>query len=519
MSAFILLQNSQQGARLGYQKRKNSSKSKQLDARSQKSHPLECTSTAHRSRSLTILRAKTSGTSSLSQTSSILNRYASDGDSQPSIRNLPFNTNKMIIDPDEAYSPYYTRQKKLFNLDTMLYTMQPLPLLAIESRIADYEREISKLREFREHRSNLELNHVRSSSGDYLFGIRNLQVLRYTYFKEITKQYNLVQYRHGLYKPSGKHRLRYMRKIERLAAHSQVPLKVQGLPSLGEDKEYEGEEDSDYELEEEDLNDQEVPEGSKPLNMRKLLGLTRFWNDIYQDLKCAEDGTNYHELLPPMNRLCSFLIELLDHLMYNVGQVTADAADLLSSSDIQLIRTYVFSYLTDTSYDYLHLMASVYQNMFTSSVSSLPGGFERVSRALVSVLTEYLRERMQSPEFRGRGYDAVFSLWVELLEYVFLVVLRPNVGVFKTNFSMGSSTNARKMSFSLSNASLMFNLRYDSIALLMSLTTDITEWESMKQPTVMPLHRFEKPEKKKRGFFQKFKRSSKRSDPDVAEMR
>lgn len=391
MSAFFLVQTTQQLKRVERKTKRVKRKVQNVE-----------------SSDLTAKSITSTSTGVTSVTSSILNQYQRmPTNHSSSLKSLPFNTNQMIMYSDEAYRPYHEREKKCYDENTSSYKMKQVPLLPLEAKISKYEKEFLILKNFRFHQRNLKLNH------EELFTVKNLNILRYTYFKELSNNYEAIQYRTSLYKYNGDYKLRYLRKI---AAISISHTTKSGLPTLEVEREV------STDLESEDESDETVEFFVRPnqmslsLNIRSILQQTQFWNTVYQDIKLYSiHSVNHYDQLPSMNQARSFFTEIVDYTLYHINQLTGDCSDLQTASDIQLAQAYMFTYFKDYDYDYFRLMKNVHNEMYSSN-----------DPALFKLLVETVMENVKNSTamvINRQNYDEVFAIWEKLFNYIIFDVL------------------------------------------------------------------------------------------------
>lgn len=316
-----------------------------------------------------------------------------------------------------ASSDRKSLNKMVYDFNKNQYVPRSSMMSPVEIKVESYEAKLQKLtKTLTMKKMNDKLNDHYGSEDNLLFSIKNLDILRYTYFQQFSYDYDLIQLEiNEKNKATNLPKLKYLRKIDKIKYQDEKVTKntVSGLPSFSRDNllddrgsvkkdddevlTSESEDHLDYSDDEElismvrtvtfDENRslsshnhesieriyqeystfQSIYELNNQVNIRKLMKSNQFWNDVYQDLKFSanESVINYFDLLPNISHTISFFGDLIDFFLYNIQVLKIENYDGIDApEDIEALKKHCYFYFKDYKYEFLTLMSKMHHRMY-----------------------------------------------------------------------------------------------------------------------------------------------------------
>ncbi|CAH6722756.1 hypothetical protein CLIB1444_11S00430 [[Candida] jaroonii] len=339
--------------------------------------------------------------------------------------------------------------KKRFDLNTSNY----VDVSEYEQIIARYEKKFNGLiNECVFHETNENLNRFHGTDGDLLFNEKNINILRYSFYKKVTGDYNEILKDMKAKKVDGKTpKLRYMRKLKQFRRASSRS--VSGLPNLSTDNltivdtfaeeandsevssdeevEHSRQDDEEFDYDELDNLYNQYSNMDKPVGIKDLIKSNQFWNNVYQDLKYnlmeISANLNYFELLPNINQLLTFYREIIDYFLINLQDLHCNTSSAKNLSDLESekLRNYRFYYLKDFNYEWFKIMSNLHykffknQSILNNTLNILQDEDLTIHRKLVGRIISTIIENFKiSMGYQMQSLNSVFKLWEDFLNFL-----------------------------------------------------------------------------------------------------
>lgn len=353
--------------------------------------------------------------------------------------------------------PHQPRTKKKFDMNTSTYvTVVESPY---ERRLQKYEQKYYKLyKECQNHQQNEFLSRYRLGDGELLFTEDNLNILRYTFFKQITNDYEKISEDMSR-KQNGQYKLKYMRRL--LEIKQRQKSSIRGLPSLSAENLLDDNSgDTVDESEELDESDDESPKESYPgteeytykpnlminlkptLSIKDLIKSNQLWNDVYQDLKFNlmefSRNVNYFELLPNLNQLVTFYKEAIEYFLMNIECLSCNLNDL-SEEEYEDLITCKFHYLKDFCYEWFKIMSNTHfklfndQSVLNSNINMYHDNNFTTHKQLLKRIIDTIMENLRNSIPEANKLNDVLTLWEGFFNFIVFEMIVKNYNTHNLN--------------------------------------------------------------------------------------
>lgn len=290
--------------------------------------------------------------------------------------------------------------------------------------------------DFKYHEKNRSLNHYRSKQG-ILFSEKNVNILRYTFYKSITSNYNEIIKDMAAKQDDGTPKLKYMCKIKENKKKAQSLVK--GLPKLTSDNSKSNVNEVDEVME--DFGEDKRFLSQNELCIKELIKSNQFWNNVYQDLKYnlmdLSSTFNYFDLLPNIDQLLRLYREVSEYFLLNLLDIEYQAevpkTTQTDKSSRENTENCWFYYLPDFCYEWFKVMADVHLKIFNnqSVMNTNLTSFQEIDLSMhqhfvlkiISTIVDNFRICLG---YQARHLDPIFDLWEDFLTYVIFELIIGN---------------------------------------------------------------------------------------------
>lgn len=337
-----------------------------------------------------------------------------------------------------SYIKPTSRPKKKFDMTTSTYVT--VEESAYERRLQRYESKYSKLLDrSRYHLRNEMLSRYKLRDGETLFTEESLNTLRYTYFKEVTNDYDKICSRINQ-KKDGQYTLKYVRRLHE--SHQKLKDSNQGLPSMSVENltvhdNHSTETINESEVSEES-DDEDTDKVGSGQSIKKLMKSNQFWNNVYQDLKFSmmEVSFDYFELLPSLNHLAIFYKETIEYFLMNLDCLSCNLKGL-EPEEYEDLKQCRFYYFKDLSYEWFKIMSNEHfklfndQSAFNSNVNMYHDNNFSIHRQLVNKLISCIMENLKNSIPDASKNQGVLKLWEGFINFlVFEMIVNDYSSIF-----------------------------------------------------------------------------------------
>lgn len=365
-------------------------------------------------------------------------------------------------------SEHKPKPKMKFDVNTSNY----VPYSAYEKRSKRYQQKYAKISsECKFHHLNIALNKlVISDEKDSLITEKNINILRYTFFKRISSNYDDML-KDMKCKKNGNYKLKFMRKLsenksrERNMTNGLPNLSNDNLPLMNDDdgefgvfsslSEGESEDENDnvrestfqslFEEQMEDFDDfnnlynqYQSMSSKKSLSIKSLIKSNQFWNNIQQDLKFnlmeLSSSFNYFELLPNLSQLINLYKEIIEYFLINLNVLTVNTSDLTEEEKAKASKN-IFFYFRDFNYEWFKIMSRLHYNFFNDQAlinSNMSIGHDSnftVHKNLVKRIIETIIENFKTA-MNDTLLKSIFDLWSKFLFFIVNEMIYKNYDEF-----------------------------------------------------------------------------------------
>lgn len=397
-----------------------------------------------------------------------------------------------------------SKPKMRFDVNTSTY----VPYSVYEKRTKKYQQKYGKISsECRFHHLNVALNKFAiTDDKDCLLTEKNINILRYSFFKRVTSNYDDIL-KETKAKKNGSYKLKYMRKLsenkarERNMSNGLPNLSNDNLPLMDDDEgefgvfsslsEEENDEgianlrestfQSQFDEQMEDFDDfnnlynQYQNMASKnSMSIKTLIKSNIFWNNIHQDLKFnlmeLSSSFNYFDLLPNLSQLINLYKEIIEYFLVNLNVLSVNTADLTEEEKAKASKK-VFFYFRDFNYEWFKIMSRLHYNFFNdqallnSNISIAHDSNFIVHKNLVKRIIETIIDNFKTA-MNDNLLNSVFDLWSRFLSFIVSDIIYKSYSEFSEldvydnlpepnlGRSRGSSLNSVNSGIQSSNDSL-----------------------------------------------------------------
>lgn len=310
--------------------------------------------------------------------------------------------------------------KKIFDPATMRYVSRE-SIINLDSRIQKYESEFKALvNQNRYHHINERMNRHYYNSSKVLFTVENINILRYTYFENISDDFDFIRREISRTTSTGDFCLNYLNKLRN----------AQGKHNMLNSLHSNNKSTQSFRINEK-MPINSLDEVSIALQFRSK----QFWNNVYQDIKSIaqdDNDVNFFDLLPPINHCLDFFSEYFDFALYNLMLLEGDGSDL-NSADKKVLLKYTFYYYDDEHIEkFKSLKEYLIENydrqrdlgeVFNKSRGNCPKNkhivnsddYTELNRILTEVIIDNLQTSLHTPPNNSK--DELFSIWKGFLKY------------------------------------------------------------------------------------------------------
>lgn len=310
-----------------------------------------------------------------------------------------------------------TRTKR-YDMATNSYVTMRKPALGSDPEVVAYQAEKDRLARNPHYADNLALSQ-QQVSGRMLFSARNLTLLRHTFFESFLIDDSFMP-------PDNHAHARGTARIHETHSKPKQPTNhtKSAAPTAGA--------------------------SNNGTSVRAVLQSSRFWNDVYQDLKFrSSSGINYFDLMSSTAHCKTFFAAAIHHFLSHVEVLLPPES---------LLHHHEFVHLADTDYAWFATMGKVHVQLFATqqqmcsyfgqraSVPDTQAAAVQVHQQLLAVLVHTMVENLRlTPELAAAGMRRthLFALWEHFLT-VLMTLLIFTADLRNAFMELISPTTARK---------------------------------------------------------------------------
>ncbi|ODV65199.1 hypothetical protein HYPBUDRAFT_168651 [Hyphopichia burtonii NRRL Y-1933] len=361
-------------------------------------------------------------------------------------------------------------RKKVYDVNSNAYVDRSMLMTTTEKLLSQYDSQYEAIKNASKYQwLNEKLNHCHldtSIDDSLLLTEKHLNLLRYSYFKTFTHDYDLILRNMNSTDSNNQPSLKYLRKIEKLR-RAKNKISHESIQTSDDDDDTK-EEDEDVKMAHFakclNINDERaifqeystfkanLDNGAKS-NIRSLMKSNNFWNNIYQDIKFnyiqLKHSYNYFDYLPRIEFTMNFFGELFDLFLYNIKMLKINIPNnlRLKNEDADFLQKFTFFYFDNHNYEKIiemsHRHLKTYQTQSTmnntlNSPISLSFNLDRkdsvqqdlnihkdLMNKLIETLIDNLKNSLNLPDriYQHNENNKLFKLWESFLRLVIFDLL------------------------------------------------------------------------------------------------